>query len=109
MSAWRPSSQFGIATLFDAQALAERSVRGKAPPMKVAVLETGRPPGRLADQYGDYPTMFERLLGEGFQIQPYDVAAGKLPTDPADHLAYLITGSPAGVYDPLSWIGALQE
>jgi GMP synthase-like glutamine amidotransferase len=76
--------------------------------MKLAILETGYPPGNLADQFGDYPAMFERLLGDGFEVESFDVAAGQLP-DPAQHHAYLITGSPAGVYDPLPWIAPLQQ
>ena len=75
--------------------------------MKVAILETGRPPGSLAEQFGDYPTMFEKLLGDEFKAERFDVAAGHLPKQ--DHGAYLITGSPAGVYDPLPWIAPLQE
>jgi len=76
--------------------------------MKVAILETGRPPGTLADQFGTYPDMFARLLGAGFGIEIFDVQAGALPE--ADmHAAYLITGSPAGVYDPLPWIDPLQQ
>jgi GMP synthase-like glutamine amidotransferase len=76
--------------------------------MKVAILETGRPPAPLAEEFGDYPTMFARLLGDGFEVESFDVAAGQLP-DPAQHHAYLITGSPAGVYDPLPWIEPLQQ
>ena len=76
--------------------------------MKIAVLETGRPPGMLVEQFGDYPTMFERMLGDEFKIERFDVEAGELP-DPAAHRAYLITGSPAGVYEPLAWIKRLQE
>jgi len=76
--------------------------------MKVAILETGRPPGTLADQFGTYPDMFARLLGAGFEIEIFDVQAGALPE--ADmHAAYLITGSPAGVYDPLPWIDPLEQ
>jgi GMP synthase-like glutamine amidotransferase len=75
--------------------------------MKVAILETGRPPGELADEFGDYSAMFERLLGDGFEVESFDVAAGQLPTNA--HHAYLITGSPAGVYDPLPWIAPLQD
>ena len=76
--------------------------------MKVAILETGRPPGTLADQFGTYPAMFAHLLGAGFEIEIFDVQAGALPE--ADmHAAYLITGSPAGVYDPLPWIDPLQQ
>ena len=76
--------------------------------MKVAILETGRPPGNLADVFGDYPAMFARLLGPGFEIESFDVQAGELP-EPGAHAAYLITGSPAGVYDPLPWIEPLQQ
>lgn len=75
--------------------------------MKLAILETGRPPGDLAQRFGDYPAMFARMLGDGFALETFDAAAGMLPKDPADHDAYLITGSPAGVYDPLPWLAEL--
>jgi len=77
--------------------------------MKIAILETGRPPGDLASQFGDYPSMFQQMLGAGFEVESFDVQTGKLPEDPDKHGAYLITGSPAGVYDPLPWIEPLQE
>ena len=76
--------------------------------MKVGILETGRPPGGLADEFGDYPEMFAQLLGPEFEVESFDVQAGQLP-EPAAHDAYLITGSPAGVYEPLPWIGPLQQ
>jgi GMP synthase-like glutamine amidotransferase len=88
--------------------LAEPKSGGKARAMKLAILETGRPPGDLADGFGDYPSMFARLLGHGFEIETFDVQAGKLP-DPGDHDAVLITGSPAGVYDDLPWIEPLMD
>jgi GMP synthase-like glutamine amidotransferase len=77
--------------------------------MKIAILETGAPPGSLADDFGDYPAMFADMLGDGFEVQSFDVQAGELPSDVAEHSAYLITGSPAGVYDPLPWIAPLQQ
>ncbi|MBV9527229.1 type 1 glutamine amidotransferase [Sphingomonas sp.] len=77
--------------------------------MKLAVLETGVPPGHLAQEFGDYPAMFHRLLGDEFTVESFDVQAGALPSDPGAHHAYLITGSPAGVYDPLPWIPPLME
>ena len=76
--------------------------------MKLAILETGHPPGDLADRFGDYPTMFERLLGPGFEVESFDVQAGQLP-DPGAHQAVLITGSPAGVYDDYPWIAPLMD
>ena len=77
--------------------------------MKLAILETGRPPGDLASQFGDYPSMFSEMLGPEFGVERFDVQAGELPGHAAQHHAYLITGSPAGVYDPLPWIEPLQE
>jgi GMP synthase-like glutamine amidotransferase len=77
--------------------------------MKLAILETGVPPGDLKTSFGDYPAMFGRLLGDGFEIATFDVEAGHFPEDPAAHHAYLITGSPAGVYDPLPWIAPLMD
>ena len=76
--------------------------------MKLAILETGYPPGDLADRFGSYPAMFAALLGDGFEIETFDVQAGDLP-DPNAHDAILITGSPAGVYEPLPWIPPLMN
>jgi GMP synthase-like glutamine amidotransferase len=76
--------------------------------MKIAILETGRPPGDLASQFGDYASMFRRMLGPEFDAVSFDVQSGELPDAPGEYAAYLITGSPAGVYDPLPWIEPLQ-
>jgi GMP synthase-like glutamine amidotransferase len=76
--------------------------------MKLAILETGVPPDPLADEFGSYPDMFANLLGPGFEIETFDVVNGELPK-PAAHGAYLVTGSPAGVYDPLPWIAPLMD
>ena len=77
--------------------------------MKLAILETGRPPAALVERFGDYPAMMARMLGPGFDAVRFDVAAGELPTDPDAYEAYLMTGSPAGVYDPLPWIEPLKD
>jgi len=76
--------------------------------VKLAILETGHPPGDLANRFGSYPAMFAELLGDGFEIETFDVQAGQLP-DPNAHDAVLITGSPAGVYDDYPWIGTLMD
>ena len=76
--------------------------------MKLAILETGRPPGDLAERFGDYPQMFANLLGPEFEVESFDVEAGRFP-DPSSHDAILITGSPAGVYEDLPWIPALLD
>jgi GMP synthase-like glutamine amidotransferase len=74
--------------------------------MTLAILETGAPPEPLIERFGRYPAMFEDLLG--IQATTYDVAAGNLPGDVGRHSAYLVTGSPAGVYEDLPWIPKLK-
>ena len=76
--------------------------------MKVAILETGVPPPPLAEQFGSYPEMLARLLGPEFEFETFDAQNCNFPESGA-HDAYLITGSPAGVYDPLPWIAPLQQ
>ncbi len=73
--------------------------------MRIAILETGRPPDRLSG-FPSYAAMSADLLGSEHAYATFDVRAGAWP-DPATHEAFLITGSPAGVYDPLPWIAAL--
>jgi GMP synthase-like glutamine amidotransferase len=77
--------------------------------MRLAILETGVPPAGLAERFGTYPEMFARLLGPGFEIATYDVQTGKVPVDPATHEGYILTGSRAGVYEDLPWIGELAD
>jgi GMP synthase-like glutamine amidotransferase len=76
--------------------------------MTLAILETGLPPRPLIAEYGRYPDMFAKLLGPDLVGRSYDVARGELPGRPDAHPAYLVTGSDAGVYDPLPWIEPLK-
>ena len=75
--------------------------------MDIGILRTGAPPPELAPRFGDYEDMFARLLGPGFALRAYDVQGGELPPAPDAHPAFLITGSAAGVYEPLPWIAPL--
>ncbi len=80
--------------------------------MKLAILETGSPPGGLETEFGDYPAMFTRLLkGAGFDgdIATLDIVKNQFPKTPEDYDAYLITGAAAGVYDPEPWISPLID
>lgn len=76
--------------------------------IRIAILETGRPPRALIDRFGDYPSMFRALLGEGFEATTFDVQAGELPDDPAEFDGVIVTGSAAGAYDDLPWIAPLE-
>ena len=74
--------------------------------MKIGVLKTGRPPRPAIEQFGTYPDMFEELLGrEAYEWRTYAVDEGELPGRPEECDAYIVTGSSAGVYDDLPWIG----
>jgi GMP synthase-like glutamine amidotransferase len=77
--------------------------------MRIAILETGSPPGDLQARFGDYPSMFEALLaGDGRSFQTFDVTTGRYPA-PGTFDALIVTGSPAGAYEPLPWIGELSD
>jgi len=77
--------------------------------MTIGILETGRPPVALRAQWGTYDDMVRTMLGRDRQYRSYDVQAGELPADPTECSAYVITGSPAGVYDDLPWISPFLE
>lgn len=76
--------------------------------MKIGILETGRPSPSLEARFGRYDTMFVHLLGEQFATKTYRIMEGEFPEHPEAEQAYLITGSPAGVYDDLPWIPRLK-
>ena len=51
--------------------------------------------------------MVRRLLGPERDAVAFDVTRGALPPEVAACDAYVLTGSPAGVYDDLPWIAPL--
>jgi GMP synthase-like glutamine amidotransferase len=77
--------------------------------MRIGLLETGAPPDALQPAFGRYGDMFQTLLGPDHVYAAYDVQAGSLPAAPGEQDAYIVTGSAAGVYDPLPWIAPLSE
>jgi GMP synthase-like glutamine amidotransferase len=80
--------------------------------MRVTIIEAGRAPGRLSEDYPRYPDMFARLLGEADAGLSFDVVRlvddEALP-DPGACEAVVITGSPAGVYDHTAWMDPLRD
>lgn len=77
--------------------------------MRIGILKTGAPPAQLEERFGGYDAMFPALLGDDYEWRSYDAAAGELPEQPEDEDAYIVTGSPAGVYEDHEWIGELKE
>lgn len=79
--------------------------------MRVTIIETGRAPGRLSEDYPRYPGMFAALLANADPAMRFDTVAlvdGEALPDPAQCEAVLITGSPAGVYDQTPWMDPLR-
>lgn len=75
--------------------------------MTVGILQCGFPPGTLAEQHGTYGEMVRRLLGLGQDTATFDVTRAALPGSATTCNAYVLTGSPAGVYEDLPWIPPL--
>ena len=75
--------------------------------MKIGILETGVPPGDLADTHGRYDAMVRDMLGDGHAYRTFAVAEGDWPTAQDGIDAYVITGSSAGVHDGLPWVEEL--
>ncbi|HKK23818.1 MAG TPA: gamma-glutamyl-gamma-aminobutyrate hydrolase family protein [Pseudohaliea sp.] len=78
--------------------------------MKLGILRTDTVRPEWAATYGEYPDMFEHLLGDldpGLAFATWHVEAGEFPgsVDAAD--AWLITGSKASVYEDQPWIHRL--
>jgi GMP synthase-like glutamine amidotransferase len=78
--------------------------------LKLGVLKTGRPPRPAIPRFGTYPDMFKRLLGpDAYDWRVYAADEGEYPDAPEDCDAYIVTGSPAGVYDDDPWIARLLD
>ncbi|OUS12533.1 hypothetical protein A9Q89_06175 [Gammaproteobacteria bacterium 53_120_T64] len=79
---------------------------------RLGLLETDTLYPSLIDDYGSYGKMFAAFfdaLGGQLSYRHYQVQRGEWPQHPSECDAYLITGSKAGVYDPLPWISPLQD
>jgi len=79
--------------------------------MKIGIIETGRPPELLAKEHGDYPSMFERLVGgaaPSFVFARYAALDGEIPDSPESCDGWIVTGSRFGVYDDMPWMRDLK-
>ena len=77
--------------------------------IRLGVLETGRPPEPLAEDYPDYPRMVADWLGMPVtSMTQFAVLENELPDAPGDADIWVITGSRFGAYDDLPWIKPLE-
>ncbi|MEQ8934607.1 MAG: type 1 glutamine amidotransferase, partial [Amphiplicatus sp.] len=80
--------------------------------MQIRILETGEPPETLKSRFGDYPSMFERLLSpftDRFSFSTTAAHKGAAMPKLSEFDVLLITGSPAGVYEDHAWIAPLED
>lgn len=80
--------------------------------MKLTIVETGRPPEKIIDDWPNYPSMFEALLAlhlPGWTYETIALSSGQALPDPTTRDAILITGSAVGVYDETPWMAALMD
>lgn len=78
--------------------------------MLIGILQTGLAPDALAEEMGDYPDMFAKLLaGHGFTFRTYRVVEMAFPKDVHDCDGWLLTGSRHGAYEDLPFIKPLED
>ena len=80
--------------------------------MHIGVLEAGYPPGELAEKYGTYADMIQRLLSplnHSWSFQAFRVRDGAFPESPAICDAWIVSGSRHGAYETLPWIVSLKN
>jgi GMP synthase-like glutamine amidotransferase len=76
----------------------------------IGVLETGRPPESLSEDYPDYPTMVADWLSPvDADFKFFAALDGELPASPAECDLWVITGSRFGVYEGHPWIPQLED
>lgn len=79
--------------------------------MRIGIIETGKVNEALRARHGDYPAMFQALLGRAdpaLSFRTFRAVDGEVPAEPKACDAWLLTGSRHGVYDGLPWIEPLK-
>lgn len=72
----------------------------------IGILQCGEAPEALRIEHGSYGVMVRDAIVGGAPARIYDVTRGALPAA-GDCAGYVLTGSPAGVYEDLPWIPPL--
>ncbi|RTE64794.1 type 1 glutamine amidotransferase [Amphritea opalescens] len=77
---------------------------------KIGILATGSNEGALLAEYGSFAQMTETMLdGHEFSFVCWNVWLGEFPEAADQCDGWIITGSPASVYDELAWIAPLEQ
>lgn len=79
---------------------------------RIGILMTGYTIPSLEAAHGTHEAMYHRTFRDvapNFSFKVYSIQDDEFPESPADCDAWIITGSPHGVYDDLPWIAPLIE
>ncbi len=77
---------------------------------RLGILQAGRIPEELTDQFSDYDQMFVEFLGpENFSYRHYAVLDDQFPQSASEADSWLITGSRHAAYEQHSWIAPLEQ
>lgn len=78
--------------------------------MRIGILKCGQSPEIIRGEFGDYDSMFEKLLGgRGFTFQSWHVEAMDFPASVDQAEGWLLTGSRHGVYEDHPFIAPLER
>ena len=79
--------------------------------INVGILETGVPSQETIQRHGNFPAMFRHYFrsAPNLAFTDFAISSGATFPDPHSLDAWLITGSPAGVYESHSWIPPLEN
>ncbi len=77
--------------------------------MRLGLLQCGAIPPPLRERHGDYPHLYSRLLGPGFEWRVFRVFEGDVPDEPSLCDGWLVSGSRFGAYEDHDWIPPLED
>jgi GMP synthase-like glutamine amidotransferase len=80
--------------------------------MKLTIIEVGKVPDPLRDQFAPYSAMFRDMFastGNAFDYEAVHVLDGEALPDPGTLEGIAITGSSAGVYEDHDWLPPLRD
>ncbi len=77
---------------------------------KIGILQTGLLGGGLGEKHGEYPEMFQNMLGPDlFTYKTYPIVNNIFPENLLECDGWIITGSKHGAYEDHNWIAPLED
>jgi GMP synthase (glutamine-hydrolysing) len=77
---------------------------------RICLHVTGEPGERVRARHGTFVDWFMRLFADHeVRVEPFDATTGQLPDNHRSYDAVVITGSPASLTEPATWMEAAVE